>query len=663
MSRSRIILIFMLLLFVSTLSHAQSNAVIRRQAMSSELNKDWYAAAQYYQRLCENDSTNTSWLYSYADASRKLFDVDIALKAFLKLAALDNGRKFPLTFFYIGQLLKNKSQYKQAQQWFIKFSKLKVNERRAKKFNTAYYKLRAKMEQEACEMALINLKFPVLPPPQRLDANVNTKQSEYAPVERDSALYFSTARGSEQRAKDVEEARAEAAKTVYSKIYKSDIRKDKYKKLKLLDTTINSAVYHAANTTFSEDGKVMIFSRCRPLNASDNACELFQTSWMKTRWSEASPLEAPINQPSVSTTQPHLSKMGDKAVLFFVSDRPGGQGGLDIWYCYRSGKTAFSEPINVGPAVNSPEDDLNPWFDAKSSVLFFSSTYHRGFGGYDIFKSAFKDGKFETPVNAGSPLNSPHNDLYYSQNETGTHLYLSSNRTGSLFDGRVNCCSDIYRFTIDTTVIRPVLVDSTAIVREKIKLLVPLTLYFHNDEPEPKTTLTLTTKSYDSTYTAYTRLKPRYLEEYSVNLKGVEKQKAKDLIENFFTDSLDGGIDQLAKFSGLLKQVLEKGETVKITMKGYCSPLASTNYNINLARRRISSLRNYFIQADNGQLKKYINNKTPGEGKIIFEDVDIGELPVSRASDNFKDKRNSVYSPFAAGERKIQIIAISFGSR
>ncbi|NBQ47189.1 MAG: hypothetical protein EBU33_01845, partial [Sphingobacteriia bacterium] len=246
----------MLLLFVSTLSHAQSNAVIRRQAMSSELNKDWYAAAQYYQRLCENDTTNTSWLYSYADASRKLFDVDIALKAFVKLAALDNGRKFPLTFFYIGQLLKNKSQYKQAQQWFIKFSKLKVNERRAKKFNTAYYKLRAKMEQEACEMALINLKFPVLPPPQRLDANVNTKQSEYAPVERDSALYFSTARGSDQRAKDVEEARAEAAKTVYSKIYKSDIRKDKYKKIKLLDTTINSAIYHAANTTFSEDGKV-----------------------------------------------------------------------------------------------------------------------------------------------------------------------------------------------------------------------------------------------------------------------------------------------------------------------------------------------------------------------------------------------------------------------
>lgn len=653
-------------LFLFTLSlglKAQSNAVIRRQALSSEMNKDWFAAAQYYQRLCENDSTNLNWLYSYAEASRKIFDVDIALKSYLKLAALDNGRKFPLTFYYIGELLKNKAQYKPAQLWFVKFSKLKVNERRAKKFNTNYYKVRAKLEQEACEAALINLKFPVLPPPERLDAIVNTKQSEYAPFERDSTLYFSTARGSDRRAKDEEEARAEAAKTVYSKIYKSDIRKDKYKKIKLLDTTINSAIYHAANTTFSEDGKVMIFSRCQSLNASDSYCELYQSSLLKTRWGVATKLESPINQPSVSSTQPCLSKIGDKVVLFFVSDRKGGQGGLDIWYCYKDGTNGFGEPINAGSSVNTPEDELSPWFDQKAAVLYFSSAYHKGFGGLDIFKSNFKSGNFEPPVNAGTPINSPHNDLYYSQNEAGTHLYLSSNRTGSLFDGRVNCCSDIYRFTIDTTTVRPVMIDSAALIKEKIKLLVPLTLYFHNDEPEPKTTLTVTTKSYDSTYVAYARLKSRYLAEYSINLKGAEKQLATDLIETFFTDSLEGGQDQLSRFTDLLKQVLENGETVKITMKGYCSPLASTNYNINLAKRRISSLRNYFLQVQGGVFKQYVNSDAAGKGKIIFEEVEIGELPVSRASDNFKDKRNSVYSPFAAGERKIQIIAISFGQR
>jgi hypothetical protein len=59
---------------------------------------------------------------------------------------------------------------------------------------------------------------------------------------------------------------------------------------------------------------------------------------------------------------------------------------------------------------------------------------------------------------------------------------------------------------------------------------------------------------------------------------------------------------------------------------------------------------------------KYFNNQTPGEGKIIFEDVEIGELVASKVSDDLKDKRNSVYNPNAASERKIQIIAVSFGN-
>ena len=97
-------------------------------------------------------------------------------------------------------------------------------------------------------------------------------------------------------------------------------------------------------------------------------------------------------------------------------------------------------------------------------------------------------------------------------------------------------------------------------------------------------------------------------------------------------------------------------------MKGYCSPLASTDYNINLAKRRISSLRNYFTETKSGFFVRYINNTNVNEGKIIFEDVDIGELPASKVSDDLKDKRNSVYNPIAASERKIQIIAVSFGN-
>lgn len=125
-------------------------------------------------------------------------------------------------------------------------------------------------------------------------------------------------------------------------------------------------------------------------------------------------------------------------------------------------------------------------------------------------------------------------------------------------------------------------------------------------------------------------------------------------------DSLDAGMDGLKQFSDLLEKVLVSGETVKITMKGYCSPLASTDYNVALARRRISSLRNYFNETKKGLFVKYINNTAMKGGKIIFEDVDVGELPKSKVSDDVKDKRNAIYSPFAASERKIQIIAVSY---
>jgi hypothetical protein len=119
-------------------------------------------------------------------------------------------------------------------------------------------------------------------------------------------------------------------------------------------------------------------------------------------------------------------------------------------------------------------------------------------------------------------------------------------------------------------------------------------------------------------------------------------------------------MQDLEKFAVLLESVLKRNEKVKITMKGFCSPLASTDYNVNLAKRRISSLQNYIIEYKGGIFTKYINNTNEAEGKIEFFNEDIGELPVSKVSDDVKDTKNSVYSPYAASERKIQIIAVSY---
>lgn len=631
----------------------QSERMLINQAQNAMANKDWFGATQYYNRLYQRDSSGIKLHYNFAEASRLAFDLDIALRLYKRVVALDNAKKYPLSYYWIAQILKNKAEYKDAKMWFTKFSKLKAQDYKRKRFNFDYYHKKSKIEIEACDLARILIKNPSYQNPEHLEAIINSKMSEFAAFEKDSTLYFSTIKPLVKK---------EGNELDLSKIYKSEIKKSKWTKLKVLDTLINSPSFHNANTTFSADGKLVIVSRCKEKNASEYSCELFLSNLVNKKWQNAVKMEDPINLPNANTTQANLSEIEGKTVLFFASDRPGGEGGLDIWYSFRNGDGSFSKPINAGKQINTVDDEISPWFVSSKNTLFFSSTYHKGLGAFDIFKSVFKNNEFGEVQNAGYPLNSGYNDIYYSQNTEGTRIYLSSNRLGSYFENKLNCCNDIYRFHINAETPLPV-IDSNLIVKEQIKLLVPLTLYFHNDEPDPKTKNTSTSKSYEAAFTDYKMLLPQYQKEFTNGLKGDVKTNAINTIQNFFTDSVDAGMDDLKRFSDLLEKVLLNGETVKITMKGYCSPLASSDYNVNLAKRRISSLRNYFIQTKNGFFTKYVDNQNANEGKIIFEDVEVGELIASKASDDFKDKRNSIYSPYAASERKIQIIAVSFGKK
>jgi hypothetical protein len=123
-------------------------------------------------------------------------------------------------------------------------------------------------------------------------------------------------------------------------------------------------------------------------------------------------------------------------------------------------------------------------------------------------------------------------------------------------------------------------------------------------------------------------------------------------------------MQDLARFTQLLLKVLNDSEKVIITMKGFCSPLASTDYNVNLAQRRISSLRNYFMEYQNGVLRKFVDNPNAAEGSIRFIDEEIGELKARpNVSDDYYDTQNSIYNPAAALERKIQIVAVSTFSK
>lgn len=122
----------------------------------------------------------------------------------------------------------------------------------------------------------------------------------------------------------------------------------------------------------------------------------------------------------------------DMSVLFFVSDKEDGYGGSDIYYCEvdqnksKEGKFVFNDPMNLGSAINTPYDEEGVFLQADGKTLYFSSKGHKTMGGYDIFKTVFENGAWSEPVNIGYPVNTPDDDIFFSANITGKHGYYSS---------------------------------------------------------------------------------------------------------------------------------------------------------------------------------------------------------------------------------------------
>ncbi len=143
----------------------------------------------------------------------------------------------------------------------------------------------------------------------------------------------------------------------------------------------------------------------------------------KSSW-EVTPL--PFNDPAYSFLHPSISE--DGSVLYFVSDKPGGFGGTDI---YRTTRTngVWGPIVNLGPVVNSTEDEAFPFF--IGNTLYFTSNGHGGLGGLDLFKCEQSADGFTTPVNLGYPINSTADDFSLITNLEQRNGYLASSRNGN----------------------------------------------------------------------------------------------------------------------------------------------------------------------------------------------------------------------------------------
>lgn len=645
---SKYIYYIFFLLTLTNVYFAQSKKQLFKAANSSMENKDYENATYYFHLLVLQDSLNVEYQYKLATAARLNYQNDLSFYWYKKIFE-NNVEQYPDVIFYLGLLSKNKGDYKTAIKYFDKFSR---KYKSAKKY-PEWQKLvqLSNLHIKGCEDAIISQNKSRDKIIIHLDSNVNSKFSEYSPFMNDTSLIFTSLKNA-------------TSENILSQLYSASFKNDTFYKAKPLASLFNDKSTNVAN--FCVFKNFVFFTKCQQINASEFECKIYASQYINKHWTEPIELTYEINHPRYTTTHPNAAVLNGKNVLFYSSNRPGGLGGMDIWYAYFDNQLNFEKPINAGKNINSEFDEITPFFDEHKNVLYFSSNHPLGFGGFDIFSSHWSKDHFENAVNKGFPINSPYNDNYFSLSTNRKYALFTSNRIGSYFESMPNCCSDIFYYQTgesilnkDTTPVIPTKKDTIIQTFSKLRLLVPLTLYFHNDEPDPKTKKTTTDKNYQKTCELYLQMKDEYIREYSAGLSGKEKEKAIQFVNQFFEDSVEYGFSQLEKFASYLEELMDKKAIVKIVMKGYCSPLASTDYNINLAKRRISSLRNYFYQYKNGKLLPFIKNENDTSiGKILLVDEDIGELPFSKVSDDLRDKRNSVYSPYAASERKIQIIAV-----
>ncbi|MFZ4741304.1 MAG: DUF1573 domain-containing protein [Bacteroidales bacterium] len=649
------IIICILFSSLSASIYAQTNEEYKMLADEAYQNGNYYSASSFYKLLLDKDSSNLDIAYQYANANRLYNNYIEAEYWYSYVLAKDKAEKFPLSGFYHAEMNKYNAKYGLA----IRNYKSFYNKYKEKK---DYFTQKALNEISSCNWAAEKIDDTVAAEITHLGKNVNTPFSEFAAVQfGDSMLVYSSLR--QFVSNDFESFLPDV---FLSKVYFSWISVAGYSSGRELGNKINSDELHTANLSTDIKKTQFYFTRCNSNENAEMICEIYMSELKNGKWEKAKKLNDNINLKGYTSTQPTFTTNNGRDILYFSSNRPGGFGQTDIWYAI-SNNGEFQQAVNLGSSINTPGNEISPFYDTKSNKLYFSSDWHFGFGGYDIFNSKGEFNQWTLPENLGFPINTSYNDMYFTVNETPNEGYFTSNRKGSYFIKGETCCNDIYAYKIfEKTPITQIPVEikkDSITIEDSIKKLLPLTLYFHNDEPIPNNIITSTDKNYKQTLADYYAMRDIYKTEYSKGLKAINRQKAINDIDSFFIKEVGDGYKSLELFASLLLRDLQRGNEIRITVKGFASPLNTDEYNINLSKRRISSLRNYLKDYNGGILEPFIADSTNSIGKLFLYEDPLGKSMANKTvSDNPNDLRNSVYSIAAAMERKIQILYYDYAS-
>jgi len=422
----RLLLVFIFLFAaLSSDVYAQKKSRKMRKADFAFSLEEYSKAAELYKKAykkTKNRAVKAEIIFKQAECYRMSGNIKRA-ESYYKRAI---KAKYPDIVVYLryADVLRKQGDYEDAVNQYTKYIQLNPAD------------VRGEMGLKSCNFAL---KWKDAPTRYRVELMpiVNSRFSDYSPAFGNgeySELYFTSSR--EGGLSDKTDARTGEP---FSDVWFSKINKKGAWSRPLVMTEPINTEGNEGSVFVNKRGTAMYLTQCKVEKKKALGCGIYVSKRKGKLWGAPELIQIKVDS---NTTVGHPALSEDETIIIFSSDLSGGYGGKDLWISIKEKRNRWSDPINLGPLVNTPGDEMFP-FLASDGTIYFASDGHVGMGGFDIYKtSQDENGAYILPVNLKAPVNSSGDDFSFIVEEGGERGYFTSNRSG----GKGG--DDIYQFEL-----------------------------------------------------------------------------------------------------------------------------------------------------------------------------------------------------------------------
>ncbi len=526
-------------------------------------------------------------------------EYDNAIENLLKVLEIDS-KEFSEGFIALGDIYHEQFKFGLAGKAYLDYI---ANTKKIKEERKLIYEKKAYANFIADSI----VTHPVPFEPKNMGPNINSANSEYHPsLTADGSFLIYTV---------LEPGSSQSCATLNGKMedfHESTFANNEWKLRKNSGKPLNSDCNEGA-ANLSPDGRYLFFAATTKVSMSDNSMDIYYSEKMGNNWTIPKALPDNVNSTAFES-QPSFSS--DGKTLYFTSSRGGGYGGNDIWKTTLKEDGSWTNPVNLGPEINSNGNEISPFIHPDNETFYFASDGRFGVGGYDFyFSRTDANSNFTSPQNIGYPINTPYDERSLLISADGTKGYFASKNLDNGMGEYDLYYFDLYKEAqpVYTTYLKGHIYD------EKTK--VPLQANFELIDVETGKTI-ITSFSDEKTgdflvsipenrryalnvnaegYLFYSGSFDMKLEDkrepflVDIGLKKIEIGSTIVLKNIFFdTDKYDLKQESTVELEKLVA-LLNKNPKLTIEISGHTDNQGSKTYNQNLSQNRSKSVYDYLV--------------------------------------------------------------------